>query len=116
MNRKTTRKANGNVFKTIIRTVLHEELEVVEKRLREELEVVEKRLKRDLVETFAEKVDAIFRKYRDDTLTKLDTAIGKLQTANDQQNIHQGQHDDLTDIPERLEKLEDIHPGGQHPR
>lgn len=87
-----TRKPNGNVFKNIVRSVV-----------KEELEIAEKRLKTDLLETFVEKVDVVFHKYRDDTLIKLDKAIGKLQISQEVQTAHQGQHEEIN---ERLDKLE----------
>ncbi len=95
MIKTATRKPSGNVFKSIVRTVV-----------REELGVVEKRLKTDLIETFVAKVDDVFRRYRDDTLTKLDTAIGKLKAIQEEQAAHQLQHDTLSDIPGRVEKIE----------
>lgn len=95
MIKTSTKKTNGNIFTSIVRTVV-----------REELEVVEKRLKADLIETFVEKVDASFRQYRDDVLTKLDEPIGKLKATQEEQAVHQLQHENLSDIPERVEKLE----------
>lgn len=101
MAKTATKKSNGNIFKSIVRTVM-----------REELGVVEKRLKADLIETFVEKVDESFRQYRDDVLTKLDEPIGKLKATQEEQAAHQLQHENLHDIPERVEKLEAL----KHPR
>ncbi len=123
MSKPATKKPNGNVFKTVVRTVMREELGVVEKRLEKNLtQKIEEKivdLKEDLTrknnvlrEDLKEALDASFRQYRDDVLTKLDEPIGKLKTTQEEQAAHQLQHENLSDIPDRVEKLE-VH---QHPQ
>lgn len=41
----------------------------------------------------------------------VDKVLGEIVAMRQEQTVHQGQHDNLT---ERIEKLEAIHPQGQH--
>lgn len=129
-NIKPVKKSNGNVFKTIVRSVVKEELVKSEKRLEQSLvqridqkfgllsqhltERIDGKIERKftvLTENLIEHMNQLFAKYRDETLTKLDTVISKLQKTNEEQTIHTGQHEASE---ERLVKLEEIHPHGQH--
>lgn len=116
MAKKVAKKANGNVFKTVVRSVIKdelkpikEEIEKVEKRLGEKLEGVEARLN----ESLDEKIDKSFRQYRDDVLTGLDPLMGEIKAVREEQAAHTLNHEDIND---RIDTLEAIHPQGQHPK
>src|SRR3989338_7160690 len=94
-------KVNGNVFKSIVRGVVQEELVKSEKRL-------ETRLTRNLTEKIDEKFEENYVKYRDEVLTKMDKAIAEMKKNNEEIAVHSGQH---TQINDRLDDIENIHPG-----
>lgn len=111
----------NNIFKTIVRTVVREELAPVETRLNEKIdrkfEQFEERLDSRFLafeERMDEKLDNSFRKYRDDVMKGIDKVMGELQTIRQEQTMHQGQHQDFHEVETRVEKLEEIHPQGQH--
>ncbi len=47
-------------------------------------------------------------KFRDHIMNGISTVAGELKTIREEQSTHQLQHDDLNDIPERVEKLERV--------
>lgn len=61
------------------------------------------------------KIEKPFYTYRNEIMTKIDGLAGRLLKQDQKDTIHDGQHERLSDIPERVENLEKIHPGGQHP-
>lgn len=120
--KKTLNKVNGNVFKSIVRGVVQEELIKTEKRLDKKfenltLDLTEKidekfeTASRDLTEKIDEKFDENFTKYRDDVLTKMDKAIAEMNKNNEEIAVHSRQHAQIND---RLETLDNLHPGGKH--
>ena len=108
-------KSNGNVFKTVVRGVVKEELKPIEKRL-DKTEVLLEKLdeKIDGVEArLDEKIDNSFRKYRDDVLTGLDPIMGEIKAVREEQAAGSMLRGELE---ERVDGLESIHPQGQHPK
>lgn len=91
---------------------LDEKLKGVREDVKDQIRWAEQRIG-DRIE---DKLDETFRKYRDEVLTFKDEVVGEVKAMREEQTIHQGQHDNLTDLPERVEKLEEIHPNGQHPK
>src|SRR3990170_4646857 len=96
MKKAQNTKVNGNIFKSVVRGVVQEELVKSEKRLMEKID---------------EKFDENFTKYRDDVLTKMDKAIAEMKKNNEEIAVHSGQHAQIND---RLETLDNIHPDGKH--
>lgn len=112
MVKSVTAKTNGNVFKTIVRTVVREEVPTI---VRKEMKPLGEELRGEFTsfkEEMSEKMENLYTKYRDDVLIKLDAAIGKLKKTDEEQTMHSGQHQDISD---RLDGLESIHPRGKHP-
>ncbi len=111
MVKKTVKKSNGNnVFKTVVRGVIREELQVVREEIHEVREEIKNKL-RNTQEQLEEKVENTYRKYRDDVLTKMDSLIGEIKTDREEQAAQSMLHEELE---ERVENLESIHPQGQH--
>lgn len=108
MIKTPNKKSNGNVFKSIVRGVVREELVVMEKRQDKKFD----NLTRNVTEKIDEKFDENFIKYRDEVLTKMDKAIAEMKKKNEEIAVHAGQHAQIND---RLEGLEKIHPDGKHP-
>lgn len=104
MKKSMPNKTNGNAFKTIVRSVVKEELVIFKVEFKQEL-------KHELKEEIRGLFDINYAKYRDDVLTKLDKAIGELKKGNEEQALHSGQHQETND---RLDELESIHPLGKH--
>ena len=96
MKKAQITKVNGNIFKSVVRGVVQEELVKSEKRLMEKID---------------DKFDDNYTSYRDDVLTKMDKAIAEMKKNNEEIAVHAGQH---TEINDRLENLENIHPNGKH--
>ena len=80
------------------------------KKITNEVWLAEQRLE-EKIET---KIETPFYNYRSDIMDRLDTIAGGIQKHDEEHTIHQGQHDRLEDIPERVDKLEEIHPKGHH--
>lgn len=104
MSKKLQSKTNGNIFKSIVRNVVQEELVKSEKRL-------ERRLTLSLMEKIDDKFETSFTKYRNETVNKLDKVIGELKKGYEELTAHLGRHDATE---KRLEDLEAIHPDGKH--
>ena len=112
-------KVNGSVFKSVVRGVVQEELVKTEIKLEKRLttnltDVIDQRfeiLTKNLTEKIDEKFDENFTKYRDDVLTKMDKAIAEMKKNNEEIAVHSGQHAQIND---RLETLDKIHPDGKH--
>ena len=100
MTKSIRKKTNGNVFKTIVRGVVQEELVKSEARLTE-----------NLMDKIDEKFEKTFIKYKNETVNKLDGVIKELKRGYEELTAHTGRHDATE---ERLDKLEAIHPQGRH--
>ncbi|OGG10543.1 hypothetical protein A2699_06275 [Candidatus Gottesmanbacteria bacterium RIFCSPHIGHO2_01_FULL_43_15] len=109
MQNKNTPK--GNAFVNIVRGVVREEMRGFEKRQEVKFNQLEQKLINKIDEKINEKFEESFAKYRNETLTKLDAAIARLDKRHEEQIAHDGQHEE---IGERLEDLESIHPQGRH--
>lgn len=106
----TNKKLNNNVFQNIVRDVVKEELKPV----KEDINLLKTRvntlnlkvnaldLKMDSVE---DNLKDTFREYVDKVLVSQDQVMGELKTIRQEQIMHQGQHDDLNGLPEKVEKL-----------
>lgn len=103
VKKKTT--ASNNVFKTIVRDVVKEELAPVNRRF----ESVDRRF--DSVEEKLERIEIAFQKFRNDIINHIDHFVGEIKTYREEQTINAGQHQRFDD---RLETLEKIHPQGKH--
>ena len=94
------------MFKTIVRSVVQEELVEVEKRMNkktdQQFSEVEKKLTknltRDLTEVIEDKIEAPFLKYRNEIMTKLDGIAGSLKALHEENVIHQGKHDEIDEL------------------
>lgn len=95
---KKIKTPTTNVFKTIVREVV-----------RDELLDMEERLEANLDAKLDEKIKNLPTK--EEFFSTTDQIMGELKTIREEQTMHQGQHDEVTD---RLEKLESIHPSHQH--
>ena len=100
MTKSIRKKTNGNVFKTIVRGVVQEELVKSEARLTE-----------NLMDKIDEKFEKTFIKYKNETVNKLDGVIKELKRGYEELTAHTGRHDV---IEERIDKMEAIHPQGRH--
>lgn len=116
MAKVSTHKPANSVFKDIVRTVVREELIPVDRRL----DRVEERLNRletgqnkleDRIIAFEERMEAAFQKFRSDIFDHIDPLVGEIRTYREEQAVNAGQHQRFD---ERLEKLEEVHPQGQH--
>lgn len=99
----TNKKSKNNVFQNIVRDVVKEELKPV----KEDINLLKVRinaldLKMDSVE---DNLKDTFREYVNKVLVGQDQVMGELQTIRQEQIMHQGQHDDLNGLPEKVEKL-----------
>lgn len=111
--KKVSSNPNGNIFTTIVRTVVKEELIPV----KEELVQVEKRLNRRMdlkFEEFKEEIIGMFREFRNDIATMKNEIMGELKTVREEQIILSSQHSRVVDLEDKVENLEKIHPQGQH--
>lgn len=115
--KKTSSSQNENVFKSMVRSVVKEELIPV----KEELIQVETRLNRrmdlkfqEFKEEIDEKLDNTYRKFRDEIMTTLDQIMGMFKKHDDEHQILSSQHQRLIDMEDKVESLEKIHPQGQH--
>lgn len=132
IKRKKTNNSN-NVFTSIVRDVVEEQLTPVKSSLREltnktqdltnktqeltiKVNVIEKRMDNldERMYSVEDNVKKAIVEYSDKILTGQDQIMGELQTIRQEQTMHQGQHDDLNSLPDRVETLEKIHPHGQH--
>ena len=84
----TNKKPNNNVFKKIVSKL--------------DSKVNDLDLKMD---SFQNNLKDIFREYFDKVLVGQDQVMGELKTIRQEQIMHQGQHDDLNGLPEKVEKL-----------
>lgn len=100
MRNTQNKKVNGNVFKTIVRSVV-----------KEELVKSEARLSQNLMDKIDEKFEKTFNKYKNETVNKLDRVINELKRGYEELTAHLGKHDR---IEERVDNLEAIHPQGRH--
>lgn len=108
--KKTT--ASNNVFQTIVRDVVKEELVPVNKRfdsIDRKFDSVDRRF--DGIEEKLEQIEDTFQKFRNDIIDHIDHFVGEIKTYREEQTINAGQHQRFDD---RLETLEKIHPRGQH--
>jgi hypothetical protein len=94
------------VFKQVVRTVVREELAPVEKRLNQ-------RMDRGFSD-FRNEIGQRFKEFKNDLASMKDEIVTELQTSREESTMHKGQHDRFDEIERRVEKLEDIHPKGQH--
>lgn len=113
MKKKQPKKPNGNVFKTVVRSVVREELGKFEEQVEKQFHKIDERFDKNesWLERLDQKIDSTFRRYRDDILTKLDEMMGELKAIREEQAAQLGLH---RDVEERVENLETIHPHGQH--
>ncbi len=81
---------------------------------KEELRMQLTALKEEVVTTVEERLESSFGKYRDELMTKLDNIVGQLQDMRDEMAAGSGDHRRLIDVEDRVEKLESLHPEGQH--
>ncbi len=95
--------SSNNIFQTVIRKVV-----------REELETVETRLVKTLDERIDEKLENTFRKFRDEIMVGIDQITGMFKKHEEEHEILSGQHKRLIDIEEKVEVLEKIHPQSRH--
>ena len=100
MRKTQNKKVNGNIFKTIVRGVV-----------KEELVKSEARLSQNLMDKIDEKFEKTFNKYKNETVNKLDRVINELKRGYEELTAHLGRHDR---IEERVDNLEAIHPQGRH--
>ena len=100
MRKTQNKKVNGNVFKTIVRGVV-----------KEELVKSEARLSQNLMDKIDEKFEKTFNKYKNETVNKLDRVINELKRGYEELTAHLGRHDR---IEERVDNLEAIHPQSRH--
>jgi len=107
MSKSSSPKTNGNVFKSIVRTVVREEMGGAEKRLDRRFEI----LTQDVLDKIDDKFEDSFTKYRDETLTKLDKILGEVKKRNEESTAHIGSH---REINNRLDDLVRIHPHNRH--
>ena len=101
-----------NVFKTIVREVVKEE--IVDLATKRELAELRSELKTDFI--FFKRdillgVEEMFRKYRDELSTKLDSFIKEIREHRDEDAGHKITHNDIN---EDLLKFKQIHPNYQH--
>ncbi len=92
-------KTDENVFKSIVREVVQEELVP----LRQQMKYLQGEMKG---------ADEKLEKKLDDVLNKLDWIAGEVQSYRNEQDINRH---DIEETKERVEKLEQLHPHGQHP-
>ncbi len=95
---------------------LDEKLEGVERRLGKKVEDEVRLAEHRLDESISTKIETPFLTYRNKIMTRLDGIAGSLKKNQEEDAAHQLQHENLSDLPELVEKLEDLHPDGQHPR
>ena len=107
MPKSINKKTNGNVFKTIVRGVVQEELGKTEKRLEKNFD----RNFETLTQNLMDKIDERFEKYKNETVNKLDRVINELKRGYEELTAHLGRHDR---IEERVDNLEAIHPQSRH--
>lgn len=114
--KKISSSQNENVFKSMVRSVVKEELIPV----KEELIQVEKRLDYKWNMRFAQFEDRFdeledkFNKLRNDVMTGIDQITGMFKKHDDEHQILSSQHQRLIDMEDKVESLEKIHPQGQH--
>lgn len=102
--------ASNNVFQTIVRKVVREELVDTEDRLTKKLDY---RIDQRFAE-FEEKIDEKLNKFRNEIMIGIDKITGMFKKHNDEHEILNGDHKRLVAIEEKVEILEKIHPQGQH--
>ncbi len=67
-----------------------------------------------LTQTIELKTASPIQQHRNEMLTMKDEIVGEIKAMREEQISHQGQHQELNDLPERVERLEKIHPAGSH--
>lgn len=110
MKKISSSNSNGNVFTTIVRTVVKEELAPVEERLNKKMDRRFDEFKEELVDSFT----GIARELRNDVAAMRDEIMGELKTVREEQIILSSQHSRVVDLEDKVENLEKIHPHGQH--
>ncbi len=103
----------NNVFKSIVREVVQEELKPIKsdiqgiKQTMATKKHVEDRIRQSTAAQTEELklfIDDTFRKFKNEILTALDPVAGELNTFREEQTIHQGQHDRIDTRLDRVEK------------
>ena len=107
---KTIKTGTHNVFQTVIRKVVKEELEIVEKRL---VTTLDERIHNKFVD-FEDKVEDKLSKFRNEIMTAIDQLTGMFKKHFEEHEILNGQHKRIIGLEEKVESLEKIHPLGQH--
>ena len=79
MKKTLDNKVNGNIFKTIVRGVVQEELVKTEKRLEKNLDRKFEGLTQNLTEGIKDLFDESFTRFKNATVNKLDAVIGELK-------------------------------------
>lgn len=105
--KKQKNQLSNNVFKGVVREVVREEFQPVEKRLNEKLEIKFETHKEDILQGTKD----LLTDFKSDFATMKDEIVGEIKAMREEFTIHQGQHDEIT---ERLDKLGAIHPQGRH--
>jgi hypothetical protein len=109
MKKGSAHTPTNNVFKTMVHTVVREELAPVEQRLNRRMDLKFEELKEDVVDS----VKNIMGQFRNDIATIKDEIITELKAVREEQTILSSQHSRVVDLEEKMEKLERIHPQGQ---
>lgn len=117
--------SSTNVFGSVVKTTVHEEMTEFKGDLKQYLnEEIEKKFKQH-----EEKTDNRFRFFKDDVLNGVKDLVGlfrndiaslqnkilaELQTNREEQITLSGQHSKLLNLEDKVDALEKIHPQGQH--
>lgn len=65
----------------------------------------------DKMDKFQQEMEAVFTEFRSKIYNLLDPIAGQLKKFNEEQTIHEGQHEE---IYQDVQKLKKIHPGNTH--
>ena len=96
-------KKDLSAFATQIEKKVKDEVHLAEERIGKKVKDEARWSEQRIEESIESKIEAPFLKYRNEIMTKLDNIAGMLQKQDEEYTIHQGQHDEIS---ERLDKLE----------